>query len=149
VNSSLVTPSSLGEARHALANASELHLLRGDILHELGDREGATDAWKQAAAFTGDFLQMSSQPFSIQTYHSVVALQRLGRSREAIEKADLLASWVDELTRTPAGINYFATSLPSMLLFHTDPQRERDAEVATIRSQLAMLGSTLPIMTAP
>ncbi|MDP9028398.1 MAG: DUF5107 domain-containing protein [Actinomycetota bacterium] len=143
LDSSFDTPVSLGEARHTLANAAQLRLQRGDIFAALGDGR-AHEEWETAAAFTGDFLRMNSQPYSAQTYYSIVALRRLGRGEQAAQLARRLAEWAEELAKTPARIDFFATSLPSMLLFHSDPQQERDEEVATIRAQLARLGSALP-----
>ena len=45
--------------------------------------------------------------------------------------------------RTPAVIDYFATSLPSLLLFDDDPQRRRDLLVGVLRAQLALLDDDL------
>ena len=50
-----------------------------------------------------------------------------------------LRTHVEELSRTPAVIDYFATSLPSLLLFDDDPQRRRDLLVGVLRAQLALL----------
>jgi hypothetical protein len=46
---------------------------------------------------------------------------------------------VAELAQTPAKVDYFATSLPTLLLFHDDPQRRRDELVDLLRAQLAVL----------
>jgi Tfp pilus assembly protein PilF len=50
-----------------------------------------------------------------------------------------LATYLDGLSHTPAGTDYFATSLPAMLLFDDDPQRRRDLMVELLRAQLALL----------
>jgi tetratricopeptide (TPR) repeat protein len=142
IEAALNPPATLGEARHPLANAADLHLLLGDAKQRLGDDDGAKEAWRTAASFTGDFLDMSTQPFSAQTAYSIRALRALGEQDAAEDLTGRLARYVDELAATPAKVNYFATSLPTTLLFHDDPQEERDARVAVLRRQLAALTSS-------
>ncbi|RFA20595.1 DUF5107 domain-containing protein [Subtercola boreus] len=137
--SSIHTPAGLGEARHFLANAARLYLLRGDIAEAAGRAGDADEAWSMAAAFTGDFQSMSTRAFSDQTVYSIVAFTRLGRSTEAEALTAGLRRHVDELASQPAVIDYFATSLPTMLLFTDDPQAARDREVALLRDQLRAL----------
>ena len=95
--------------------------------------------WQEAAQSTGDFTKMSETPFSTQTHHAIVALHRLGRHEQAEQVAQKLATWVDEYEESVAKIDYFATSLPTMLLFIDDPAVERDHAVSTIRTQLSLL----------
>lgn len=140
LEAALAPPASLGEARHPLANAADLWLALGDARAAADDPAGAEQAWQVAASFSGDFVGMSTEPFSAQTIHSVRALLALGRTAEARDVLDGLAAHVEHLATTPAAVDFFATSLPSMLLFHDDPQRERDALVALLRSQISALG---------
>jgi len=139
IRDALQPPSSLGEARHPLANAADLFWSLGEAQDALGNPQEAVEAWTVAAESTGDFLNMSAQPFSAQTAHSVRALRRLGRNAEADALLASLADYVATLRSTPASVDYFATSLPSMLLFHDDPQTGRDADITTLTSQLAEL----------
>jgi tetratricopeptide (TPR) repeat protein len=144
IRDALQSPANLGEARHPLANAADLYLLLGDALERTGDDEGARRAWRTAADFTGDFVNMSSQPFSEQTVYSIRALRALGDEVAADDLEHRLTQYVDELSITPASVDYFATSLPTTLLFHDDPQVERDREVARLRQQLVGLASSRP-----
>jgi tetratricopeptide (TPR) repeat protein len=132
-------PASLGEARHPLASTAALHLLLGDVRAETGDRSGAAEAWERAAADRGDFLAMSAQPHSEATSSTVLALRRLGRDAEAAELTGSLREFVDELAASPAGVDYFATSLPSMLLFTEDPEETQARRVLFLRAQLDVL----------
>jgi hypothetical protein len=50
-----------------------------------------------------------------------------------------LERFSDGLEVSPAVIDFFATSLPSMLLFTDDPGIARDRQVCTIRNQLAQI----------
>jgi len=139
LEAAIAPPATLGEARHPLANAADLFSLLGDAFAARGMTDSATAAWQTAAGFTGDFLNMSEQPYSAQTVHSIRALRRLGRNEEADTIARGLAEYVEQLAVTPAAVDYFATSLPTMLLFHDDPQELRDREVAQLRTQLTAL----------
>ena len=53
---------------------------------------------------------------------------------------DGLAAFVDALRRTPATVDYFATSLPTMLLFNEDMEAVKDTTVMILEAQLAILG---------
>ncbi|MFG3340809.1 DUF5107 domain-containing protein [Glycomyces sp. NPDC048151] len=130
---------SLGEARHALANTADLHLLLGDALTASGDQAGARVAWEEAAAQQGDFQTMRVQAHSEHTAASVTALRRLGNSQAAQALRDDLARYIDEQADTLASIEYFATSLPAMLLFTADLQAAHDNRVLVLRAQLALL----------
>ncbi|HWV79310.1 MAG TPA: DUF5107 domain-containing protein [Isoptericola sp.] len=135
----LTPPESLGEARHPLANTADLHLLLGDALATLGRDDEARDAWRTAADQQGDFEGMAVQEFSERTAASVVALRRLGRDDDARRLRDGLARYVDEEAGRRATVDYFATSLPAMLLFAHDVQQDHDDRVRALRDQLAAL----------
>jgi hypothetical protein len=82
---------------------------------------------------------MSPLAYSENTYSSALAARRRGDTAFADRLCAGLADHVEELSRTPAVIDYFATSLPSLLLFDDDPQRRRDLLVGVLRAQLALL----------
>lgn len=130
-------PQSLGEARHLLANASDVWLAMGDALHALGDGAGAERWWTRAAEFEGDFQEMSVRRFSDLTYFQAVALQRLGRTEDARRLLQELEEYARELESQPAKIDYFATSLPTMLLFNDDLQARRQNEAKFLQAQAA------------
>jgi hypothetical protein len=73
------------------------------------------------------------------SYYSAVALQRLGRRREAAKLLRAILKYARTLARTPAQIDYFATSLPAMLVFSDDLQK-RQALTALVLESLATLG---------
>jgi hypothetical protein len=68
-----------------------------------------------------------------------VAARRLGDDELADGLVSGLTAYTAELARTPAVIDYFATSLPALLLFDDDPQRHRDQTVRLLTAQLALL----------
>jgi tetratricopeptide (TPR) repeat protein len=116
----LTAPENLGEARHRLANASELHFWLGESAAAAGDTAAARTHWSAAAACDGDFQGMRVRAFSEMTYWSALALGRLGRRADAKQRFRALLDQARALGRAPAKIDYFATSLPTMLLFEED-----------------------------
>jgi tetratricopeptide (TPR) repeat protein len=130
-------PESLGEARHLLANASDVWLALGDSLSALGNQTEAESWWRRAAGFEGDFQEMSVRPFSELTYFQALALRRLGRSDEARRRLLDLGEYAKELESAEAKIDYFATSLPTMLLFEDDLQARQRNAARFMRAQAA------------
>jgi tetratricopeptide (TPR) repeat protein len=116
----LTAPENLGEARHLLANQSDVHFQLGEACRAMGDTESARRHWEQAASFRGDFQGMSVRAFSEMTYSSARSLARLGRRAESQKLLRALLAHARALARAPAVIDYFATSLPTMLLFNDD-----------------------------
>ncbi|WP_432571649.1 DUF5107 domain-containing protein [Kineococcus sp. SYSU DK005] len=135
----LQPPASLGEARHALANTAELHLVLGDAAAAAGDAERARQAWRTSAQQQGDFQGMQVQAYSERTAASVTALRRLGEESTARALRNGLADYAHRQSAVRADIDYFATSLPTMLLFATDVQQTHDLRTQVLRAQLALL----------
>ncbi|HEY4248963.1 MAG TPA: DUF5107 domain-containing protein [Lacunisphaera sp.] len=116
----LAAPENLGEAKHLLANQSDIHYWLGCAFAASGDDASARSHWKISASFKGDFQAMSVRAFSEMTYFSALALNKLGRKPEARQLLRGLLAHARRLVRTRATIDYFATSLPTMLLFDDD-----------------------------
>ena len=116
----LEAPENLGEAWHLLQNQSDTHFWLGEALAAAGDRAAARRHWTLAAEFKGDFQEMSVRAYSELTYYSARALERLGRTAQAQRLLRDLLAYAQALEKAPAKIDYFATSLPTMLLFEDD-----------------------------
>ena len=129
--SALETPESLGEARHPLANPAQVLLVLGTALEAGNDPEGAARCWREAAEARGDFSEMSPRSHSENTYYSVLATRRLGEMEYADDLVTELAAHTELLARTPAKIDYFATSLPALLLFGRGGGSEGDGGCST------------------
>ncbi|MVA75108.1 DUF5107 domain-containing protein [Auraticoccus sp. F435] len=132
-------PAVLGETRHPLVATAQLHLLLGDAEAAAGRPDRARAAWAEAAEQRGDFQAMATQPHSETTFWSVLALHRLGRADEARALTAELAAFRDEMAATEPRVDYFATSLPDLLLFAEDPRVARDRRVAFFDAQLDVL----------
>ncbi len=135
----LAAPLNLGEARHLLANQSDIHYWLGCALGELGDAKQAKAHWLAAANFRGDFQEMSVRAFSEKTFYSAMSWARLAQKAKARKLfLDLLAH-AKKLQGRAAKIDYFATSLPTMLLFDEDIQFRQETTALFLQSQ-ALLG---------
>jgi tetratricopeptide (TPR) repeat protein len=135
----LQPPESLGEARHLLANQSDILHALGCARAALGDRAGARDPWERAARFRGDFQEMRVRSFSELTYYSALSLVRLGRKASAHRMLMDLLKHAQALAKAHASIDYFATSLPAMLLFDDDIQARQVTTARFLEAQ-AQLG---------
>jgi hypothetical protein len=135
----LESPKNLGEAKHLLANQSDIHLLLGDALEANCEGAEARKHWELAAHAKGDFQNMSVRSFSEMTFYSAIALERLGKKEAAkILLTDLL-DYSKQLAKAEAKIDYFATSLPTMLLFDDDLQKSQHLTARFLEAQ-ARLG---------
>ena len=141
----LATPQNLGESRHLLANPADIHYHLGLARAAAGDTPAAKEHWRRAAEFQGDFQQMAVQPFSEITYYQIQSLQRLGQRAKARRLATQLLAYAKKLFKTPATIDYFATSLPTMLIFEDDLTKRQQTTALFLQAQaLLCLGKAAP-----
>jgi tetratricopeptide (TPR) repeat protein len=135
----LTSPKNLGEAKHMLANQSDIHYWLGEALHALGEKNLASRHWNLAAGQKGDFQQMSVKSYSEMTYFTAISLDRLGKKKEAQKLFKEMLAYAKKLEKEKAKIDYFATSLPDMLLFNDDLQF-RQVTAARFMQALALSG---------
>jgi tetratricopeptide (TPR) repeat protein len=139
----LTSSRNLGEAKHLLANQSDIHYWLGCALKELGETSAAQRHWRAAASFKGDFQEMRVRSFSEMTYYSALSWQQLGKHAEAKKLFRELLKFGKALEKTPAKIDYFATSLPAMLLFEDDLQARQHTAALFLQAQAQLgLGET-------
>ena len=134
----LQCPENLGEATHLLSNQSEIYYFLGAACEALGDRTAGLQFWDRAANYRGDFQEMSIQEFTDRTYYSALALKRLNRVPEATALLRSLHAYAESLLRQPPQVDYFATSLPAMLLFNDDLQKRKTATAKFLQAQAAL-----------
>jgi tetratricopeptide (TPR) repeat protein len=124
----LDAPNNLGEAKHPLANQSDIHYWLGTALHAAGDPQGSRRSWEIAARHRGDFQQMRVTSFSELTLYSALAMMRLGRIEEAKQLLGRMLAFAEALMNEETKIDYFATSLPTMLLFDDDAKKTQHCD---------------------
>jgi tetratricopeptide (TPR) repeat protein len=131
----LTAPRNLGEARHLLANQSDIHYWLGCAHAANGDARQAKANWRAAATFKGDFQEMSVRAFSEMTYYSALAWEKLGQRAKANRLFRDLLGYAQKLQKARAKIDYFATSLPTMLLFDDDLQQRQETTALFLQAQ--------------
>jgi tetratricopeptide (TPR) repeat protein len=135
----LACPWNLGEARHLLANESDIYYWLGVASDAAGDPASAHQWWERAARQHGDFQEMHVKSYSEMTYYNALALKRLNRKTEAEALLRSLLAYAESLAQQPAKIDYFAMSLPTMLLFEDDLLKRQKITATFLQAQ-AWLG---------
>jgi tetratricopeptide (TPR) repeat protein len=141
--SALESPHNLGEAKHPLANRSNIYFWLGETFERLGTTHDAVQWWNKALSADKDFREMSVQSFSPMSLYRGLSFRRLGRDKEADQLFHDFESYTAELKNTSPKIDYFATSLPNILLFRDNLPRRRDMLVRFLKAQVHLgLGET-------
>ncbi len=131
----LTPPPSLGEARHLLANQSDVWFWLGAGHARQGDLHQAEACWMRATQQRGDFCAMSVRAVSEMTFWNAMACQCLGRKEEAAALFQGILDYAEQLEHKVPKIDYFATSLPAMLLFEEDLGKRDRIEALYLRGQ--------------
>jgi tetratricopeptide (TPR) repeat protein len=132
-------PMSLSEAKHLLMNLSIIDYWLGVAHATLGDHQRASESWRRATEQRVDFQQMQVKKVSETTYWSAMALRKLQLHDEAASLFQKMIEYARELEREEPKIDYFATSLPAMLLFEED-LKARQATMAKFLEAQGRLG---------
>jgi len=133
--SALHPPRNIGEAKHLLVNQSNVYYWIGEAFARSGDDAESSAWWVRASRQKGDFQQMSVRDVSTMTFWSGLALQSLGRTEEAAALFRMILEYSVELENTEPAIDYFATSLPTMLLFDEDLGKRNRIDAGFLRAQ--------------
>jgi tetratricopeptide (TPR) repeat protein len=128
-------PETLGEGKHPLAPENEIGWLLAETYRALGDEAERAAALERAAVRVAD-PALGPVPAD---HWRALALRALGREVEADAVLRAMLSAARRARHVPARIDYFATSLPSFLLFADDVER-RTRVGALVLEGLALLG---------
>lgn len=128
-------PANLGEGKHLLTQENELQLLLGRCLAASGDPASARAWWERAVLPQGDPDGSGGDG----PYWQALALRELGDPEAAEGRLDALARAARRLSRADMRIPYFATSLPTLLLFEDDLTARARIEARYLEG-LALLG---------
>jgi tetratricopeptide (TPR) repeat protein len=124
-------PQNLGEGKHFLTLERDLDYLSGGAARILGD-----------AARARSYLQAAAAPLPAicaHSYFQALGAIALGEAERGEGILRDLAEFAEQQRSTTAKIDYFATSLPNMLLFEDDLQQRNRVE-SLILSALAAFG---------
>ena len=142
-------PHSLGESWHFLASQSEPLYWLGLATAAAGDLPEARRLWLRGANTSSDFQQMAVVEVSTNTFWAASCLEALSRqdpnpvtARRAVGRAEALfvdiRSFAVTLEHKRPVVDYFATSLPTMLLFNDDLSLRNRIESLFLKAQSAL-----------
>lgn len=126
------TPAGLGEAYHPLQAKADVLFLKGEALRALGREVDARAAFREAADEEGDFVSMAVARHSPLSYWRGRALAALGEVEAARALFASMRRYAETRLGTPAKIDYFATSLPRLLVFDEDLEATKNAEARAL-----------------
>jgi len=105
-------PENLGEGKHLLTLERDLDYFSGVAAQQMGDQDLARRYWEVASA--------PLRGVGLHSYFQAQSLRALDKETEALSIfSDLLTAARQEMETKPK-IDYFATSLPNLLLFKDD-----------------------------
>jgi len=125
-------PVNLGEGRHPATSLAERHVLLGDVLILCGEHALAAESWERGRNGTAP-LAVAPRLIDASDYWVGIAHTRLGEIDEALAVWTALENRAAEIEAGPLAVDYFATSLPELLLFDTDTEAARTASAAALR----------------
>ena len=128
ITKSLDTPDNLGEKYHPLQAVAHINYWKGRAYRALGKEEVALEHFKASAQEQGDFIDMAVSDFSELTYYKALSMKELGKHEEADEVLKAMKEHAIGKLEEKAKIDYFATSLPLLLVFEDDIQKNSDIE---------------------
>ncbi|HVZ84326.1 MAG TPA: DUF5107 domain-containing protein [Terracidiphilus sp.] len=108
-------PHNLGEGKHLLTLERDLDYFSGLAAQQMGNKKKAHGYWNAAAAPLAE-----TGPHS---YFQALALRALGKEEACREALEVLAQFAAEKACQIPKIDYFATSLPNLLLFDEDLEK--------------------------
>ncbi len=119
-------PENLGEGKHLLTLERDLDYLSGMAARQLGDSSSAHGFWTAAAAPLPEV--------GMHSYYQALALRALGDEQRAVAVLAQMAEVSAERMMREPKVDYFATSLPAMLLFHEDLSKRNRVEALLLNA---------------
>ena len=138
---SMDTPDNLGEKYHPLQAVAHINYWKGKACQAMGYQTKAKQFFTESANEEGDFIDMEVNAYSELSYFKALSLKELGKDDEARQLLNELKNYAEAKLKETARIDYFATSLPLLLVFEDDLQKRHNSE-AQYLLELAEKGLT-------
>ncbi|MBU0475324.1 MAG: DUF5107 domain-containing protein [Bacteroidetes bacterium] len=121
-------PHNLGEGKLSGAQENDINYWLGCAYEGLGEADKAKSAWESAAMGLSEptiaIYYNDQQPDKI--FYQGLALQKLGLNKKATERFNSLLKYGEEQLLVPFKMDYFAVSLPDLLIFDEDLQKRHE-----------------------
>ena len=112
-------PHNLGEGKHLLTRETHLDYFAGLALSQMGREDEARRCWTRAA---------DDSAITWLSYYRAISLDALGRKQEAASLLNHMRDFAQKQMGAEVKIDYFATSLPNLLLFEDDLQKRNQVD---------------------
>lgn len=122
-------PINLGEGRLEGNKQNHIYYELGRIYKQLGDMEKANECFDKATLGEGELASVmyyNDQPADVILYQGLAYLE-LNKNEQAREKFELLKAHGKKHENDQVKIDYFAVSLPDMLIFEDDLTKKNEA----------------------
>jgi tetratricopeptide (TPR) repeat protein len=113
-------PENLGEAYHLLQAKADVSYWTAKALRALGRASEAVNLFESSANEAGDFQSMAVTEHSELSYYRGLSLIELRRMDDASTLFVEMERFAEREKQADATIDYFATSLPNLLVFEED-----------------------------
>lgn len=123
-------PRNLGEAYHLLQAKADVSYWTGKALRKMGREDEAVACFAESANEAGDFQAMSVTEHSALSFYRGLSLVELGRLPDATLLYEDMKHFALGELRRDAKIDYFATSLPLLLVFEDDLVQTKNAQAS-------------------
>lgn len=122
------TPDNLGEKYHPLQAVAHINYWKGKAFKALGKTEEANNHFVLSTEEEGDFIDSTVSAYSELSYYSALSLQELGKTEEAEQLFTDVKVFAKDKLKEEVKINYFATSLPLLLVFEDDMEKRNECD---------------------
>lgn len=121
-------PHNLGEGKLFGVQENDINYWLGCAYYGLGDTGKANNAWEKAACGLSEpsaAMYYNDQPPD-KIFYQGLALKKLGRKEEALNRFQKLMEYGQQQLSVPFKMDYFAVSLPDLLIFEDDLQKRHE-----------------------
>ncbi|MGR5179258.1 DUF5107 domain-containing protein [Vibrio mediterranei] len=144
LNAALHYPHNLGEGRLVGQTDNDLYYYLGYCYQQLDQQELATQHFKcatQGKQEIGQSRYYNDQPADY-LFYQAAALHQLGETAQAVSLYENMVAWADAEYDTPVEIDFFAVSLPALVVFDGDLQAEHQQHCLFVKA-MGQLGLAL------
>ena len=125
---SMDTPYNLGEKYHPLQAVAHINYWKGMAYQALGKSDEAKIYFEKSTNEEGDFEDMAVSQYSELSYYKALSLIELDKKTEAMALLEEIKKYGLSKLKEEAKIDYFATSLPLLLVFDDDIRKRNEWE---------------------
>ncbi|QFQ80380.1 DUF5107 domain-containing protein [Vibrio harveyi] len=136
LNDALTYPTNLGEGRLVGQTDNDIHYFLGRCYQELGERECANQHFALATQGKQEINQSryyNDQPADY-LFYQAAAMHQLGDTAQAVSLFEDMVSWADSEWNAPVEVDFFAVSLPALIVFDSNLTTEHQQHCLFVKA---------------